>query len=70
MIKLNWRDASYSLPEKENIYMPYSKWCFVLTKKGDIKKSFLFLCKYWDDVQADDEVTHWIYADELPLPEE
>jgi hypothetical protein len=65
---IKWRDASYLLPIKENIYMEYSKWCFVLTKKGNIKKSFLILGKYWDDVQADDEVTHWIYLEELLLP--
>ncbi|MFQ1018158.1 hypothetical protein [Gilliamella sp. BG7] len=65
---LNWRDANHSLPRKESIYMECSKWCLVLTKKGNIKKSFFIQGKYWDDVQADDKVTHWIYLEELPLP--
>jgi hypothetical protein len=65
---IKWRNANHSLPQKENIYMEYSKWCLALTKKGNIKKSFLILGKYWDDIQADDEVTHWIYLEELLLP--
>jgi hypothetical protein len=64
---IKWRDASKSLPQKNNVYMKYSKWCLVLTKKGNLNKSVYVFGKHWSDINSDDEVIKWIYVEELLL---
>ena len=71
--KLNWRDASKELPECECDYM---KPCLILLKTND-KNRYAYLSYYdkyhgWDekDIPHGEIVTHWIYLNEIPLPEE
>jgi hypothetical protein len=64
---IKWRDASKSLPQKNSIYMKYSKWCLVITKKGNMNKSVYIIGKHWSGINSDDEVVKWTYVEELPF---
>lgn len=75
MTKLNWRDASKELPEAGIVSTKLL--CFVVIQFKDRHGELCRVAYYdWYDTDKNEwdinhgEVTHWIYAHELPLPEE
>ncbi|MFQ0999744.1 hypothetical protein [Gilliamella sp. BG6] len=72
---INWRDASKESPENDGGIG--SKLCFVVIQfKNSLGELCRTICYDWYDNNKNewdihhDEITHWIYADEIPLPEE
>lgn len=86
MTKLNWRDASKELPEKEQGI--FQNLCIVriqfidgigekcratvydwYNETAEFDESIGSYVGKWAE-HANDEVTHWIYAKDIPTPED
>ena len=72
--ELNWRDAKKELPTL--LVEPFLTKCCLLIININSKKTMkveqcIWVCGEWRWAYTSNEnVTHWIYLDEIPLPEE
>jgi len=75
MIKLNWRDAKIELPLILDATQRKTKACLVVVNKdGEISLTvdhcliFKEIRVFWANTDSE-YVTHWIYTDEIPIPD-